>query len=99
MGKKDANPYGLYDIHGNVFEWCRDELGNYTPEAPPRAGDGLRYPPSEGSQMACRGGSWFDYARYSRAANRNQGAQNFRDKDIGFRPALSLAALEAGSKE
>ena len=64
MGK-DPNPFGLYDMLGNVYEWCRDWQGAY-PDGPVTDPTG----PETGSFRVFRGGSWFVDARYVRAAYR-----------------------------
>ena len=81
---KAANDYGLYDMHGNVWEWCLD------------AWDGTRALPSgvdpvgrEGVFRVIRGGSWSDrLAAFCRAASRGRFVPGFRLDGLGFRPAL-----------
>ncbi|MEM7157086.1 MAG: SUMF1/EgtB/PvdO family nonheme iron enzyme [Myxococcota bacterium] len=84
VGELDANPLGLYDVHGNVWEWCLDEFGDYR-GCPPRTGDGLRHPPLENGNRVIRGGCWIDPARKARSAYRlNRNADN-RVAYLGFR--------------
>jgi len=68
VGLKPANPWGLYDMHGNVFEWCWEVYFNYSSEAQtnPMGPSGI----SSASRVS-RGGSWFHSADYMRSANRN----------------------------
>jgi formylglycine-generating enzyme required for sulfatase activity len=85
VGELEANPFGLYDMHGNVFEWCLDSFGPYTTR--PRAGDGLRHEPVGDASRVFRGGSFGDTARYARSAYRLWDAPGFRWFVLGFRPA------------
>ena len=75
-----ANAWGLYDMHGNVGEWCSDWYSENlsSPQTNPRG-------PSEGSDRVRRGGGWFAFARASRASFRGNDKPNFRYSDIGFR--------------
>ncbi|MCP4695932.1 MAG: formylglycine-generating enzyme family protein, partial [Gammaproteobacteria bacterium] len=83
VGKKKANAWGLYDMHGNVWEWVRDWYGNYPAEAQTNPTG-----PDTGSRQVVRGGSWLNDARYCRSAYRNawSGPVN-RDSGTGFRLA------------
>ena len=85
VGSFGANAFGLFDVHGNVWEWCRDQWSDYGSERP---GDGAR-PDSGGpsSNRAYRGGSFSIPAASARSAYRNHNAPSFRNYDLGLRPA------------
>jgi formylglycine-generating enzyme required for sulfatase activity len=83
VGKKLANPAGLYDMHGNVWEWCRDWYGGKLP------GGTNPLISSGGSNRGYRGGGWSDDATYARSANRSRDAPGSRYGDLGFRLASS----------
>ena len=85
VGQKKPNAWGLYDMHGNVFEWVWDWYGEYY-------GSRVRDPegPHEGEYCVLRGGSWFVYARFCRSASRSFSKSDTHDANYGFRLALSL---------
>ena len=78
-----ANPWGLYEMHGNVCEWCEDGYAEY----PPQAVTDPRGVPASSSYRVLRGGSWSSTARLLRSAYRRNGTPVNRDNDMGFRVA------------
>ena len=83
VGSFSANAFGLYDMHGNVWEWCLDHWHNTYDGAPTNGSAWLSS--GESNLMLLRGGSWFGNPGYCRSALRNRVARVFRDTGIGFR--------------
>jgi eukaryotic-like serine/threonine-protein kinase len=86
VGIFPPNAFGLYDMHGNVREWCLDEIASrYTYEGAPTDGS-----PFFGNGIKItRGGSWIDSFRYSHSAHRNFLGPQLRQDSIGFRIVLA----------
>jgi formylglycine-generating enzyme required for sulfatase activity len=84
VSKFSPNTLGLYDLSGNVWEWCWDWYGDY-PTIPETDWRG----PYKGLDRVIRGGSWFFPAKFCRIAYRYQLNPEYRRNNIGFRIALS----------
>ncbi|MEA5619989.1 SUMF1/EgtB/PvdO family nonheme iron enzyme [Cronbergia sp. UHCC 0137] len=91
VGEFPPNDLQLFDIHGNVWEWCEDEWHENYINAP---NDGRAWINRNGSQHPLlRGGSWFIDAGCCRSANRNGGKRGVRNNFIGFRLVSSSRTL------
>jgi formylglycine-generating enzyme required for sulfatase activity len=86
VGSLSANGFGLHDVHGNVFEWCRDCSGDYS--SPVAPGDGERRVSSR--LRVSRGGSFIFTATSARSAFRNGDPPEGRYNFLGLRPARAI---------
>jgi formylglycine-generating enzyme required for sulfatase activity/serine/threonine protein kinase len=92
VGEKKPNAWSLFDICGNVWEWCADRFdGNYYKASPLSDPTG----PSSGSDRVDRGGCWKELARFCRSAYRNRNGPGDRYYVLGFRVSLVLADTAA----
>jgi len=86
VGGKRPNGWGLYDMHGNVEEWCTDWYGkDYYAQSPTLDPKG----PSSGTSRVCRGGCWDFDPTSCRSAHRNRNRPTYAHADIGFRVAVT----------
>jgi formylglycine-generating enzyme required for sulfatase activity len=86
VGSFPPNAFGLYDMHGNVLEWCSDQWHDSYNGAPT---DGSSWETGTSNQRVVRGGSWFGKRppSYCRSAFRGEDLSGFRNGDLGFRVA------------
>jgi formylglycine-generating enzyme required for sulfatase activity/predicted Ser/Thr protein kinase len=87
VGQKLPNAWGLYDMSGNVWEWCEDEYSKSYSGAPT---DGSPWVSPSGSYRVFRGGGWCNGAGFCRSADRALFSPVNRDNDLGFRLARSV---------
>jgi formylglycine-generating enzyme required for sulfatase activity len=89
VGSFPPNPFGLFDMHGNLWEWCADawseDYSGASVSAAPRG-------PAGAKERVARGGSWHETPNHCRSAVRLKFGASERDDFVGFRVALSLAA-------
>ncbi len=96
VGQYQKNAFGLYDMHGNVVEWCLDWFGEEYYQKCKGAGTEdkvVENPkgPTSGSDRMIRGGSWYDEAAYCRSAFRYYDSPGHRDNGLGFRIVAPVA--------
>jgi len=89
VGEKAPNAWGLYDMHGNVWEWVEDDWHDSYNKAPDDGSAWVDEP--RGSDRVVRGGCWSFDARYCRSAVRFLSAPGSRNIDVGFRLSRSVA--------
>ncbi|MGD9161562.1 MAG: SUMF1/EgtB/PvdO family nonheme iron enzyme [Desulfobacteraceae bacterium] len=93
---KDPNAWGLYDMHGNVWEWCKDYLADY-PTSP------VVDPVGNSKELAplrvIRGGSWYDCPKSCLAANRHGMGAEIATNYIGFRLVVERVEVAEAAEE
>jgi formylglycine-generating enzyme required for sulfatase activity len=90
VGSFKPNPFGLYDVHGNAWEWVEDCWGDYK-DAP---ADGTARPVCDANaSRVLRGGSWYNRPGYLRSANRSYSTPVYRSTNVGFRAARTINPL------
>jgi len=86
VGLHEPNAWGLYDMHGNLWEWCNDWCGEYPKDATSDPSG-----PTQGTVRVIRGGGWYSVAANCRSARRlGRNPTERKNRDYGFRVALNL---------
>jgi formylglycine-generating enzyme required for sulfatase activity len=85
VGQKRPNAWGLYDMQGNVWEWCEDGWHDNYQGVPT---DGSAWTQGENNHRVLRGGGWYGSSRFGRSSYRSGSNPGFRSDDIGFRVVM-----------
>ncbi|MEL6979322.1 MAG: SUMF1/EgtB/PvdO family nonheme iron enzyme [Pseudomonadota bacterium] len=90
VGRHKANPFGLHDVHGNVWEWVEDCWHDSYSGAPPNEAAWMHSEDGDCSLAVQRGGSWYNQPWSLRSANRRNAKRSQRNFSVGFRIARTL---------
>jgi formylglycine-generating enzyme required for sulfatase activity len=91
VGKFPPNAFGLYDMHGNVWEWCEDYWHENYQKAP---NDGSAWMSrNKSTNRVLRGGSWNVHSWFCKSASRNNAVPAYHFLDIGFRVVCVVRTL------
>ena len=94
VATKAANELGIYDMAGNVAEWCNDWQGNYTAEA-----QTAPMGPENGNYRVLRGGSWNSRTWRCRTTARSGESPSYRNDEVGFRLVLNVITTAEAAKK
>ena len=97
VGTYPPNRWGLYDMHGNVDEWCQDYWHDSYNDAPLEGSAWVEL--GDSTERVLRGGSWIYQCKDCRSASRYKSSPNTRDTNIGFRVCMSLPAITVSPSE
>jgi formylglycine-generating enzyme required for sulfatase activity len=92
VGSYPANGWGLYDMHGNVWEWCEDDLHSSYAGAPDDGSAWVDFDRTDTPRLL-RGGSWNNGPRNCRSANRNLNTRDFTNDVVGFRVCCKPSSI------